>query len=175
MPKEGWGKKGTQVLLWQDTLPVTSNWLFGSFPTSSVVSIHPVTHSDFCSVSLMWTFSIASVLCTEPCCSTAYWANTVVCGRQMLGWGYFRRKKKQTRKDFTHQNEKTPPQVGIQVRQEKKYLYSGIGYPASSLLKYVCANDDVYQGKNIASNHVSILSSCWGMRVLLVGAVFLSL
>lgn len=127
MPKEGWGKKGTQVLLWQDTLPVTSNWLFGSFLTSSVVSIHPVTHSDFCSVSLMRTFSIASVLCTEPCCSTAYWANTVVCGRQMLGWGYFRRKKNKPEKISPTKMKKPHPKLASKWDKKKSTFTQVLG------------------------------------------------
>lgn len=81
--------------------------------------------------------------------------------------GIILEEKKKNEKAFTRQYKKTP-QVGIQVKQEKKYLYSGTGYPAALMLNCVCANDDMYEGKNTASDHVRILSSCWGVRVLLV-------
>lgn len=74
--------------------------------------------------------------------------------------------EKKPEKLSSTKTKKTP--VGIQVNQGKKYLYSGIGYPASPVLKCVCGNDDVYEGRNTVSNHVRILSSCWGVKVLLV-------
>lgn len=110
MPKEGCGNKASRCYF-DRTLSQSSVTGVWELPHLSVVSMHPVTHNDLCSVSLSWspmqTCSIVSVLCREPCCSTAYWAQAVMCGRvDVLGWGYFSRKK--TKKAFTHQNKKNP-------------------------------------------------------------------
>lgn len=110
MPKEGCGNKASRCYF-DRTLSQSSVTGVWELPHLSVVSMHPVTHNDLCSVSLSWspmqTCSIASVLCREPCCSTAYWARAVMCGRvDVLGWGYFSRKKNQ--KSFHPPKPKKP-------------------------------------------------------------------
>lgn len=111
MPEEGCGDKASRSYF-DRTLSQSSVTDVWELPHLSVVSVHPVTHNDLCSVSVSWspmqTCSIASVLCREPCCSSASWAQAVVCGRvSVLGWDYFNRKKKQ--KSFHPPKPKKPP------------------------------------------------------------------